>query len=115
MGRNAYLLNLAIDTLMHFFLALATLLFISLAFRNANLVLITAVPPITFFILDIIENAFLAILVISFPDLNPSLVNLASAITRPKLIAAVLTYGILILSVLVLSGRFIATWLSRRP
>lgn len=111
-GRNLYLINLAIDTVMPLFLAITTLLFITLAYRSANLVLLLAIPPIAFFVLDIIENTLLAILVISFPDLNPSLVSLASAITQPKLIMAVLTYGILIISALVLAGRFVINRLS---
>ena len=49
----------------------------------------------------------------SFPELNAALVRLASAIKRPKLIAAMLTYGILIVTVLVVIGRLVARHLSR--
>ena len=111
--RNLYLLNLAIDKLMPLILTLATLLFIPLAFRRAKIILILATAPITFLILDIIENALLAVLVTSFPELNAALVRLASAIKRPKLIAAMLTYGILIVTVLVVIGRLVARRLSR--
>jgi len=105
-GRPMVIKNLILDTLMPLFLALATILFISLALRKSALVTFLVLIPAGFFFLDILENVLLFILITNFPPVDPNLVRLASAITQPKLIAAILTYGLLILSALIITGRY---------
>lgn len=112
-GRDLYLSNLAIDTLMPLFLALATITFTTLAFRKSRLVTLLVIVPAAFFIGDVIENVLLVTLVASFPDIDPNMIRLASAVTRPKLIAAMMTYALLILSAVILASRYARNLLTR--
>lgn len=105
-GRELYAINLVIDSFMPLFLALTTVLFIALTFRNSAIVKSLTFVPLAFFFADILENLLLYRLLTTFPVLDPGLVQMASNITRPKLIAAIGTYGLLVVSALIIGSRY---------
>jgi hypothetical protein len=105
-GRQLYVINLVIDSFMPLFLALTTVLFIALTFRNSAIVKSLTFVPLAFFFADILENLLLYRLLTTFPVLDPGLVQMASNITRPKLIAAIGTYGLLVVSALIIGSRY---------
>ncbi len=113
-GRQLYVINLVIDSFMPLFLALTTVLFIALTFRNSAIVKSLTFVPLAFFFADILENLLLYRLLTTFPVLDPGLVQMASNITRPKLIAAIGTYGLLVVSALIIGSRYALNLLRTR-
>lgn len=89
-GREAYGLNLLIDSVMPAAFAVAALLAIARAFpRRLGFF---AIAPLAFFGLDIVENAALGLMLVAYPELPAALVGVASVVTMVKLSAYLLAF-----------------------
>jgi hypothetical protein len=107
-GRQAYLTNLIVDSIMPVCFAAVTLL---VAARAAPRWLgLLGIAPLVFMIVDLIENPLLAVMVSQFPDVSPALVSFTSPLTMIKLSAFAVAMPTLIIGVLYL----IISWLIRR-
>jgi hypothetical protein len=93
-GRSAYGINLIIDSIMPIFFAAATLLVVARAAPRWWVYL--SIAPITFMVLDIIENASFGFMLLQFPELSPGLVAFTSPVTMVKLASFVIALPTLI-------------------
>lgn len=107
-GRGAYLWNLAIDSVMPVAFAAATVLVVARAAPRWLPVL--AVAPVTFLVLDLMENVALAAMVATFPDVPGILVAVTSPVTMIKLSAFAVALPTLIITLAALGVR----WVLRR-
>ena len=103
-GRAIYLWNLAVDTPFPVIGAVAMILFTLIAFRSHFWQKILILPPVVFAITDLIENALLASLAVSFPSLPTNLIVVASLITQVKRAAYYASALILIVSILLVAA-----------
>ena len=113
-GRELYADNLAIDSFMPLFLAQATVLFTAMAFGGSFFGRFLLFIPIAFLVADWVENILLFLLLNAYPALDPGLVKISSNITRPKLIAAIGTYALLVISGIVIDSRYAKSLWSER-
>jgi hypothetical protein len=82
-GRQAYAVNLIVDSIMPVLFAAAGVLVIARAFPRFWLP--ASIAPFLFFIFDMIENAAFALMVSQFPNIDPSLVAFTRPLTMIKL------------------------------
>jgi hypothetical protein len=106
-GRRAYAINLAIDTIYPLVLAAAAILLTARAFGPTRRWPWFA--PIAFAVLDVVENALLAVALRQYPEVAASLVAVASPITQVKLVSFVLTLAVGLAAVAVLASRAIGS------
>ena len=107
-GRRVYLWNLAIDSVMPLALAAATVL---VAARAAPRWLpVLAIAPMIFLVLDLVENAALAAMVVTFPEVSETLVAATSPVTMVKLASFAVALPTLILA----AGGLGVRWLRGR-
>jgi hypothetical protein len=97
-GRSAYGVNLIIDSVMPVLFAAATVLVVARAAPRWWLVL--SIAPLTFMVLDVVENVSFGLMLFQFPDIAPALVISTSLITMVKLSAFVVALPTLILGAL---------------
>lgn len=83
-GRQLYFWNLVFDTPFPILFALATVLFVALAFDRKWLVLGLSIAPVEFTLTDLVENAIFFRLLALYPDITPGLVSAANTITIIK-------------------------------
>lgn len=84
-GRQAYAVNLVIDTVMPLLFAIVTLLVIARAAPRWFGLL--SLAPVLFMVLDLIENAAFGLMLYQYPGLGETLVAITSWITMVKLSA----------------------------
>jgi hypothetical protein len=102
-GREAYALNLVIDTVEPAALALATVLVAARAFPVRLPWL--SIAPVTFFVLDLIENVSIWLMIQGFPDVPETLVLATSPVTMVKLVAFLFTVPALAVGLTALVAR----------
>jgi len=82
-GRQIYLQHLVVDSVMPVLFALSVLLVVAHVLpRGLGLL---AIAPVTFMVLDLIENGAFAWMLVNYPSISPSLVAVNSVITTIKL------------------------------
>jgi hypothetical protein len=84
-GRQAYAVNLIVDSIMPVLFAAAVILVVVRAFPRFWLPL--SIAPFMFFILDMIENVAFAQMISQFPNIDVSLVAFTRPLTMIKLIS----------------------------
>jgi hypothetical protein len=84
-GRQAYGINLLIDTVMPVLFGVMTVLLMAKVLPRRLMLL--SVAPITFVMLDIIENAAFGVMLLQYPDIALWLVAATSLVTLVKLTA----------------------------
>jgi hypothetical protein len=84
-GRQAYAVNLVIDTVMPLLFAIVTLLVIARAAPRWFGLL--SLAPVLFMVLDLIENAAFGLMLAQYPGVGQTLVAITSWITMVKLSA----------------------------
>lgn len=102
-GRLAYGIHLAIDTAYPIAVGLATILLAALAFGGRRWLWIA---PLTFMVLDVLENTLLGVIVATYPDVPEGLVAIASSVTFVKLASLFPTMVVLIVSGVVIAVRW---------
>jgi hypothetical protein len=103
-GRTAYAWGLVIDTIMPIALGVAGVFVVALAVPRWLGRL--AIAPVTFAVLDVIENALFAVMLSQYPAISEGLVAVARPITIVKLSAFVVALPTLIVGVGVLLARW---------
>lgn len=101
-GRQAYLINLIVDSFMPVLFAATVILVVTRAFPKFWLPL--SIAPFLFFALDMIENAAFAQMVTQFPTVDPGLVAFTRPLTMIKLISfmiAVSSLGVGAITILI--------------
>jgi hypothetical protein len=107
-GRTEYAWGLVIDSVMPVLLALATIL---VAARAApRLLPWLSAAPITFLVLDLIENASFGVMLAQYPDVSPALVAATSPVTMVKLLAFAVTFPTLAIG----TGILVVHWVHTR-
>jgi hypothetical protein len=102
-GRRAYAVGLVIDTVYPVALGAATILLAARAW--AGRARWTWAAPLTFAVLDVVENALFGIALASHPVLPSGLLVVASAVTRVKLVAFPPTVAVAVVAAVVLIVR----------
>jgi hypothetical protein len=109
-GRSAYLTNLIIDTIMPVLFAAATILVVVRAASRWWIIL--SIPPITFMVLDIIENTAFGLMLLQYPEVSPGLVALTSPVTMVKLSSFFIALPTLIIGSIYLIFQWMRTRIS---
>ena len=104
-GRQAYAINLIVDSVMPILFAAAVILVAARAFPRFWLP--ASIAPFLFFILDMIENAAFAQMVAQFPNIDPSLVAFTRSLTMIKLISYMIAMPTLVIGGLIIIIRLI--------
>ena len=104
-GRLAYAINLLIDTVMPVLFVAATVLVVASAVPRWLGVL--SVAPTAFCILDFIENAAFAVLLVQYPDIAPGLVAITSPVTMVKLTSFAVALPTIVLGAAALGFRWL--------
>jgi hypothetical protein len=104
-GRRAYAVGLVVDTVYPLALAAAAVLFAARALPRRVRWLWAF--PITFAVLDVLENLGLGAAVAAYPQTSDRLVAVLSPITQAKLLSFPPTVAILLVSAGVLSWRWV--------
>jgi hypothetical protein len=102
-GRTEYAWGLVIDSVMPILLALATILIAARAVPR-HLPWLSA-APLTFMVLDLIENASFGMMVARYPEVSPGLVAATSPVTMVKLVSFAVTLPTLVVGTGVLVVR----------
>jgi hypothetical protein len=97
-GRQIYATNLLIDSVMPVFFAAVTILVIARAFPRWLRKL--SIFPLTFMILDLIENASFGLMLSQYPDVASGLVAATSPITMIKLAAFVVAMPTMVIGLI---------------
>jgi hypothetical protein len=103
-GRTEYSWGLVIDSVMPILLAMATILVVARAAPRFLIPLSAA--PLTFLILDLVENASFGVMVAQYPDVSAALVALTSPVTMVKLVAFAVTFPTLVIG----TGMLVVRW-----
>lgn len=104
-GRQAYAVNLIVDSIMPVLFAAAVILVVARAFPKFWLPL--SIAPFLFFMLDMIENVAFAQMVSQYPNIDPSLVAFTRPLTMIKLISFVIAMPTLVIGGLIIIIRWI--------
>jgi hypothetical protein len=107
-GRQAYLVNLVVDSVMPVMFAAAVLLSAARAAPRWSGWL--GIAPVVFMLLDLVENAAFAVMLSQYPEVSPALVSFTRPVTMIKLSAFVIAMPTLILSVLILIAAAVSRW-----
>jgi hypothetical protein len=103
-GRTEYAWGLVIDSVMPILLAVATIL---VAARAApRLLPWLSAAPVTFMVLDLIENASFGMMVAQYPEVSPALVAATSPVTMVKLVSFTVTFPTLVVG----TGMLVVRW-----
>lgn len=103
-GRMAYAWGLVIDTVMPVAFGLAGVLVVARV--SPRRLVLLAIAPVAFAVLDVIENALFAIVLWQYPEIAAALVAVARPITIVKLCAFAVALPTLIAGVIVLIVRW---------
>jgi hypothetical protein len=103
-GRRAYAVGLVVDTVYPLVLAAATVLLAARAFASRARRLWAF--PVTFAVLDVVENVGFAVALAAYPQTKAGLVATLSPITQAKLLAFPPTVALLLTSAGALSWRW---------
>jgi hypothetical protein len=95
-GRQIYLQHLVVDSFMPVFFALAVLLVVARVIPRWLALL--SIAPLTFMVLDLIENASFAVMIMQYPAISTALVAGTSVITMIKLSAFMIAMPTLVLT-----------------
>ena len=108
-GRQIYLQHLVVDSIMPVLFALAVLMVVARVIPRWFALL--SIAPVTFMVLDLVENASLAWMLTQYPAINSTLVSITSVITMIKLSAFMIAMPTLVLTY---AGWIIYSLLQRR-
>jgi hypothetical protein len=111
-GRQAYLLNLLVDSVMPVMFAGAAVLVVARA--APRWFGWFAFAPVVFLLLDLVENAALAVMLAQFPEISPALVSFTRPITMIKLSAFMIAMPTLIIGALILAVTGLSQWRKAR-
>jgi hypothetical protein len=95
-GRQIYLQHLVVDSFMPVLFALAVLLVV--AHVIPRWLALLSIAPLTFMVLDLIENASFAVMIMQYPSISTALVAATSVITMIKLSAFMVAMPTLVLT-----------------
>lgn len=104
-GRTIYGWDLLIDTIFPALFSLAVMLVLFLAFQSRSWRIALIIAPLTFFVVDVIENVFLFSMILAYPNISEDLVTISSFSTQLKLTAVAVTSVEFLIALLVLSFR----------
>jgi hypothetical protein len=108
-GRQIYLQHLVVDSIMPVFFALTILLVVARVIPRRLIPL--GIAPVTFMVLDLVENASFAWMITQYPSISTTLVSVTSVITMIKLSAFMISMPTLVLTFI---GWIIHSLLQRR-
>jgi hypothetical protein len=108
-GRQIYLQHLVVDSIMPVFFALTILLVVARVIPRWLGLL--SIAPLTFMVLDLVENASFAWMITQYPSISTTLVSVTSVITMIKLSAFMISMPTLVLTYI---GWIIHSLLQRR-
>jgi hypothetical protein len=108
-GRQIYLQHLVVDSIMPVLFALAVLMVVARVIPRWLSLL--SIAPVTFMVLDLVENASFAWMITQYSSISTSLVSVTSVITMIKLSAFMIAMPTLVLTYI---GWIIHSLLQRR-